>query len=129
MPPENPRLPVNEEPPAKREVAERFEFARSAELAANEPLNELCIVESDCDLGTIFRATGAFSWISPPWPEKLRTVPVDPVPRFPLKTWKPPAFVEGPDPDGAPDGPRAPDGPPKECHCPPATEGAAEEEF
>ena len=40
-PPENLRLPANDDPPAKREEAESVEFDWNPELAVREPLNEL----------------------------------------------------------------------------------------
>ena len=40
-PPENPRLPADDDPPPKREEAESVEFDRDPELAAGEPPTEL----------------------------------------------------------------------------------------
>jgi hypothetical protein len=40
-PPENPLLPANDDPPAKRDDGESIEFERNPELAASEPLKEL----------------------------------------------------------------------------------------
>ena len=95
-PPVNPRLPISPEPPAKREEAESDAFGRSVPVAACDPTNELCRVESDWDLGIMFRAAEEFSQIWLPCPEKLRTAPLGVVPRLPLKVWKPPILFGEP---------------------------------
>src|SRR5579863_4198591 len=86
------------------------------------------MLASDCDLGITFLTLEEFSHTSLPWPEKLRTVPLVPAPRFPLKTWK---LLPAEDPPSAgPLGVTRPEpGPTNECHRPSAVAGGAEAEF
>jgi hypothetical protein len=124
---ENPRLTKSEALLLKCEEAASAGLDRKPDFAASELVTELWIAESDCVRETMLRDAGEFSQTSPPWPAKLRTAPVDPGVRFPLRTCQPPLFAD-PGSAGAAEGPRLCAELPKECQRPSFAAAGAEAE-